>query len=452
MEEIPPMIAGRVSRFPYAQVMLAVFFLTVVPRLLCLAATFHGNASVDYFEDFVIADNLLHGHGYSISTDYRNFLFYEVFLDGPVPGAITGGYHPTALKTPVYPLFLWAVFASFGAGNFLALFLLQILLAGLTAVLMYMALYPLSRMAAVIAAAGFALYPPFIYHVVTSPESTVLVLFWIACGLLLTVKIAQRSTNARWAALGLLGAAMTLTDPTSLPFFMLLLFYLGFVCWRNSGSLRPAGLALLLLILPLVPWSVRNTLTFHQFVFLKTPVGQNFARGLQTAGIDLPRAELLELEKKGRTLNEAEEDQQMRLLVRQEFNKAPRKIIMAFPHNFFNFWWETSRYQKNRSWSYLLGRRLPYALLLLIGTAAIVRSLYDLIRNPVWFLENRVARNFCLSLILAYTTVFTAFGAWNLRYHFPSELALIVIGSLLICGQESGAGSRQTRVTQFTAA
>jgi 4-amino-4-deoxy-L-arabinose transferase-like glycosyltransferase len=446
------MFAGGVRRFSHGRLMLLVFSLTVVVRLVCLGVTFHGNANVDYFEDFVIADNLLHGNGYSISTDYRNFLFYEVFLNGPVPDAVTGGHHPTALKTPVYPLFLWAVFACFGAGNFLALFVLQILLAGLTAVLIFMALDPLSRLAGLLAASGFALYPPFIYHVVTSPESTVLVLFWIACGLLLTVKIAERSTNARWAGLGLLGAAMTLTDPTSLAFFMLLLVYLFFVQWRNSRSLRPVGLALLLLILPLVPWSVRNTLTFKQFVFLKTPVAQNFARGLQTAGIDMPRAELLELEKKGRSLNEAEEDQQMKVLVQQEFNKAPGKIILAFPHNFINFWWETSRYQGNRSWSYLLGRRVPYALLLLVGTAAIVRSLYELIRNPVWFLENRIARNFCLSLILAYTTVFTAFGAWNLRYHFPSELALIVIGSLLICGQESSVDSRQTRIKQFSAA
>jgi 4-amino-4-deoxy-L-arabinose transferase-like glycosyltransferase len=447
------MLALRVDGLSSRQLILGVFLLTVIARLFCLGATFRRNQSVEYFEDVVIADNLLHGNGYSISAVYRNFLFYEVFLNGPIPNAVTDGHHATALKTPVYPFFLWAVFASFGSRNFLALFLLQILIAGFTAVLMYVALASLSRLAAVTAGCGFALYPPFIYHVVTSPESTVLILFWIACTMWLAVKISQKATNGRWAGLGILGSAMTLTDPASLPFFLLLVLYMGFVYWRKNRMVRPVGLTLLLLILPLAPWCVRNTLTFNRFVLLKTPVWQNFARGLQTDNIDLPREELLILEKKGRSLNEAEEDQQMKRLVRQEFTEVPGKILWAFPHNFANFWWETSRYSDNRSWSYLLGRRVPYAGLLIVGFIAIAASLCDLIRRPLWFLENRIIASFCLSLILSYTAVFTVFGAWNLRYHFPSELALIIIGSsLLVCNREPNVVSGKDFNKQFTAA
>src|SRR5215470_14594205 len=111
----------RVLGISSRQLTLTVFFLTVTPRLICLAVAIHGNATVASFEDVVIANNLVAGNGYSLSAEYRNFLFYEVFLDAPLPDAVTSGSHPTALKAPFYPLLIWAVFTCFGANNLLAL-------------------------------------------------------------------------------------------------------------------------------------------------------------------------------------------------------------------------------------------------------------------------------------------------------------------------------------------
>ncbi len=429
--------------------MTAVFLLTVITRVFCLAATFRGNGSVDYFEDVVIANNLLAGNGYSISAGYRNFLFYEVFLGAPIPDAVTSGHHATALKTPVYPFFVWGVFASFGAGNFLALFLFHILISGITSVLIYLLLEPFSRLAAMVAAAGFAAYPPFIYHAVTSPESTILILLWIVWCLLLAARITQRATNFRWILLGVAGACMILTDPTSLPFFLILIGYLGLACWKNGLSVRPAAGAFAVFCLLLTPWCLRNTVTFHQFVLLKTPVGQNFARGLQTAKIDLPKQELIALEKKGRNLNEAQEDQGIRDLVWHEFSKAPARMLFAFPQNFLNFWWETSRYRDDTSRTYMWGRRVPYTALLVLGIVAMASALYNSIRARKSFLENDTVRNLCLALVVSYTAVFTAFGAWNLRYHFPVELALIVLGGVFLCDHEGAIVLRGFLSRQF---
>jgi 4-amino-4-deoxy-L-arabinose transferase-like glycosyltransferase len=376
-------------------------------------------------------------------------LFYEVFLDAPIPDAVTSGHHATALKTPMYPFFVWAVFACFGAGNFLALFLFHILISGITSVLIYLLLEPLSRLSAIVAASGYALYLPFVYHAVTSPESTMLMLLWIVWCLLLAVRITQRATNFRWILLGVAGACMTLTDPTSLPFFVMVLIYMGLASWKSGLSVRPAGVAFVVFLLLLTPWCLRNTFTFHQFVLLKTPVGQNFARGLQTANINLPKQELLALEKKGRNLNEAQEDQGIRALVWHEFSKAPARMLFAFPQNFFNFWWETSRYRGDTSWTYVLGRRVPYAALLILGLAAMVSALYNLIKAPKSFLENGTVQNLCLVLIVSYTAVFTAFGAWNLRYHFPAELALIVLGGLFLCTHERAIELREVLSRQF---
>jgi hypothetical protein len=346
---------------------------------------------------------------------------------------------------------VWATFAFFGAGNFLALFLVQILFAGLTAILIYILLDPFSRLAALAAAGGFALYPPFVYHAVTSPESTVLILLWIACSLVLAANLVRHATTARWILLGVLGACMILTDPVSLPFFGMVVLYLGFMAWRNRWPLHHVAACLVICFLLLVPWIARNTLTFHHFVLLKTPVGQNFARGLQTANIDLPREELLDLERKGRSLNEAEEDQAIRQLVWKEFTKDPAKIILAFPRNFLNFWWETSRYQQNSSRAYLFGRKLPYAALLILGLIAIAASLANFSAKPLCFLDNAVIQSLCLCLILSYTIVHTVFGAWNLRYHFPVELGLIIMASIVVSNHEYGLSGIRTFSVQTRA-
>src|SRR5262245_62768560 len=117
---------------------------------------------------------------------------------------------------------------------------------------------------------------------------------------------------------------------------------------------------------------------------------------------------------KGRSLNEAEEDEGLRQLVWDALSKNPINLLWAIPRNFLNYWWEPQRYQNDISLKYLLGRKLPYVVLLLVSIPGVVVALQDLIRRPNIYLRTAIVENSCLLLVATYTVIFTIFGTWNL--------------------------------------
>jgi 4-amino-4-deoxy-L-arabinose transferase-like glycosyltransferase len=405
-----------------------IFVIAASIRVLALVGTFHGNNTVDFFEDVVIAQNITKGNGYSLSWSYRNFLFYEIFLDENLRDPVASGHRITALKTPLYPALVSAVFACFGLDDFLALFLVHVVLSSLTCVLVFVAVKHYSPSAAAATAIAVALYPPFVYHAVASPESTVLILLFLAACLALTVRISMKPTTLGWAALGALGGLMALTDPVSLPFFGSLAGSLIFATWTcTSVAIRRIIILSIVLGIVILPWTIRNSMTFDRFVLLKTPAWQNLARGLHEAGIRFPKDVLVDLEKKGRSLNEAEEDYALRQLVWEVLSKDPMSVLRAIPRNFVHYWWGTERYRSDTSWKYRLGREFPYMGLLLVGTLTICWAFILLVRRPVTYVRQAIVESACVLLIVTYSAIFAVFGAWNLRYHFPVELGMIVL-------------------------
>src|SRR5215475_3489890 len=94
-----------------------VFTTALVLRLTTLISTFPGNGSVHYYDDAIIALNLVAGNGYSITYQFRNYLFYEAILNEgktTLEAPILTGTRSTAIKQPAYPLLMAALFYSFG--------------------------------------------------------------------------------------------------------------------------------------------------------------------------------------------------------------------------------------------------------------------------------------------------------------------------------------------------
>jgi 4-amino-4-deoxy-L-arabinose transferase-like glycosyltransferase len=413
-----------------------IFSLAFVLRLLVLLLTFHGNNNVTYFDDGKIALNLVAGRGYSIDYNYRNHLFYEVFLKhGQLKEPVTVGVKPTASKQPLYPLVLALFFICFGPKNFLAVFLFHAVIASVTSVILFLTFQKISDLAGILIGLGTAVYPSFVFHSVTTPESTTLLLFLIALYLMSIFRVHAAQSNWWWINLGLIGGLMVLTEPVTLPFVLLSLCCVTFVLYSRKQNVAGFAAALVIFLLVQVPWLARNYFVFHRFPVTKSVVGVVFNWGLDQSGRGtwISDDRLITLEYEGRYKSELEEDEAIRRELIRLFPFHLTEYLTAdMPRNFAHFWWEVERYWDDRSIGYLAGRLLPYVLLLITALPAILRLLWRLATDGIEALDQLLLQTCALLLIVTYTAVYSVFGAYMSRYRFPVELALFVFSVELL--------------------
>ena len=184
-----------------------------------------------------------------------------------------GPFVPTASRAPLYPL----VIAGLWWGKeppILGIRLLQVLLGGLTALLVYrMALPIFGRQCALLAGLAMALAP-------RSVHMTATVMSEILFSFLLTVALWLWGQPRGWLAGILLGAA-TLTRAVSLPFIVLLALITGVLKFNRTLHLRIVLGAMLVIL----PWTIRNAVTQHAFI----PVAaQGWGSNLLVGTIDVP--------------------------------------------------------------------------------------------------------------------------------------------------------------------
>ena len=407
---------------------ILIFAVALAVRLIALAATFDGNERVDYYDDAKIALNVIGGRGYSIDIAYRNWLFYEEFLnEGRLDNPLQSGEKPTASKQPLYPMVLSFMFLVFGAKNFAAVFVLHALVAAFTASILFVALRERSPWQAAAAAAGFSFYPAFVVHSVTTPESTTVVLFLVTILLLYFVRLTDAPSASRWAITGAVSGLLVLAEPVTLPFVLLALAYAALVTYRQPRFVAGAAAAILLFVFVLAPWVTRNYVVFHRFPVLKSAIGTVFNWGLERSGRGswISDARLIALEHDGRGKTEVEEDEAIRRELIALFPAHLREYVTYnVPMNFIHFWWEVDRRLQQPSAAYVVGRMLPYIALLLLALPGIGRSLATLATQRLRATTS-AADVFALCLIASFTAVYSIFGAYMSRYRFPVELCLI---------------------------
>ncbi len=222
------------------------------------------------FESGNIAVSLASGHGFA--SPFRVY---------------TG---PTAWTTPVYPGILAGIFRVFGIytfAAFLAACAVNILATGLACIPIF---YAGKRMGGVALGAGaawlWAVFPNAIEIPSTSMWDASLAALLAAIILWATIVLAQRGgqlrgLNARgggvpwdWIGYGLLWGLAVMTTATLI---CLLPFLLGWIIYRRRRGGKPcvgrAALAVGLMILCCVPWTVRNYEVFHAFVPMRSILG-----------------------------------------------------------------------------------------------------------------------------------------------------------------------------------
>jgi 4-amino-4-deoxy-L-arabinose transferase-like glycosyltransferase len=179
---------------------------------------------------------------------------------------------PTYIRLPGYPAFLALVFAIFGMEHYRAVLLLQTLVdIGTCFVIADIARRLLSPHAAKVAFL-LAAFCPFLANYSAAALSETWEIFFTALALDLALVGLDDSRLSPWLGCGLATGAAILLRPDGGLLLLAIALYLGWLCFRRVRTgqgytyiLQAAIVLLLAAVVPLVPWTVRNLRTFHQF-------------------------------------------------------------------------------------------------------------------------------------------------------------------------------------------
>jgi 4-amino-4-deoxy-L-arabinose transferase-like glycosyltransferase len=184
---------------------------------------------------------------------------------------------PTAFKVPVYPFLIAGVFKLAGVyskASALIMLTLQDLISALTCVPIFLiGMRTMGPRVALWAGWTWAVFPYSVYianHDVGDPALSALLLSLL---FLFALKLEKSERWRDWLGFGLLAGFSALTNPALLSPLPLLGGWVLYRRWR-SGALHweKAGAAVLVLILSVTPWFVRNYKTFGVFI----PFRSNF--------------------------------------------------------------------------------------------------------------------------------------------------------------------------------
>ena len=408
-----------------------IFTLTLSIRLVFLAVTYPGDNNVAYYEDVEIAINLLNGNGYSI--DYSAIAVTNDIFGTPATSTHEPvSVRPSAIKTPIYPFIVAGSFYLFGINSFSMLFIIHALLAASAVVLVYCGMRTYSSLAALISSISVALYPPFIFHSVTTPESTIVTLFLISALLYLLSNYLKNSSTLTWLGAALTAGLLALVETVAIPFVAIALVYAAILKSGISLSMaRNITLAAIVGCAVTLPWIARNYVVAGEFPMLRTGIGANLLFSLRSAGV-LPEHELLDIEQRTNGANEFVENKIVTEILSSWVKRHPAEYLTTIKKNFKNFWWQTDQFQGDWSLKYLLGRVIPYTILLLLTLPVAFLILIKLLKAPHTGDYPNIYFFSLLIIIATYTAVYTLFGANNLRYHFPVQLMLLLLTGELV--------------------
>lgn len=217
------------------------------------------------WEAYWIAQSLAAGEGFSFPSNAR-WLFDSVS---------DGGFHATAWMDPVYTFCLAGLIRLFGDYHQFAaaVFNLVLLLAvfGLT---YRLGERLISAPAGLIAALTLALIKAF-PRMALFMNNTMLASVMVLLSALMLVKFLEGPTSLRAGALGLVLGLTALACPSAMFFIPVTAAVVAVLGWRSQDlSVTQAILVFVVAALTMLPWTVRNYLTFGEFIPVRNGAGQ----------------------------------------------------------------------------------------------------------------------------------------------------------------------------------
>jgi len=209
------------------------------------------------------------------------------YYDQAARGLIAGeGFHLGQLFAyipPFYPSFLAAIYFLFGH-SYLPVQIIQALLGALTCIFVYLIGLQLGgKRMGMLAGILMALHPQLArYPSELWTENLFIPLLWATLLCLLRLRLSTWPKSLFWGiAVGLLAGLASLTREIGLPLMIIILFveYLLRKKSNNHFGLKKLMLTTSIMLLVILPWTIRNYILLHHFVPITIVGGINFYQG-----------------------------------------------------------------------------------------------------------------------------------------------------------------------------
>ncbi len=367
-----------------------------------------------------IAENIVDGRGFSRINEFSHNI------------------ENTSSHAPLYPYYL-SFFFQFGQKNwvYLIIQIIQIVISVLTILILYkIVLLLFTKLTAILTALAASLYPPLIYYS-TKLTPTVWVVFFISLTILLMLKLKNNSLKIAILCGISLGASI-LTNPIAFAFFpTLIIWYLV----KKPIEFRKLCLLILVTLVTLVPWTIRNHKIHHRLIPVTTQFSKNLwignnpnATGTDYYQVVQSKEPLFVLmtntlpRKVRRDLGRITEIERSDYFLRQGLIfivQNPRKSTnLLFTKTFYFWWFAPSEINASvDALKYRTVNTLIYFPLLVLGVIGIALSLRHKYNKQSLML---VLVLISISAIYIFTHVGLA------RYRMPVEAILLIFASLSI--------------------
>ncbi len=228
----------------------------------------------DQLSYHTLAVRVLEGHGFS---------FGRLWWPATAPNT------PTAHWSFLYTLYLVAVYAIFGVNPLVARLIQAVSVGVLMPWLVYRIASQLwpeptdesgwtkGQKIGVIGAGIVAVYVYFFYYAAAliTESFYITVILW-SFDICLRIVKGEKENNRQWVWLGVaLGTAVLLRQL----YLLFIPFQLAWLWWAARPKLRHLLLPLALIVLMILPWTIRNYFAFDRFVLLNTNAGYAFFWG-----------------------------------------------------------------------------------------------------------------------------------------------------------------------------
>jgi len=237
---------------------------------------------------------------------------------------VEGSYYAHKAVAPLYPLFL-ALCYCIGGFNTFSYFIPQLILGSLTCVLIYLLAEEIfNRKVALLAGFAATFYPDLIFWVNFVRVETLFIFFLVLGFLFLAKANSQGNIFFVFISSVVFGLAC-LTRITFIPFIPILFFWQAiFFKNGNKRNIKAAFLIVLLIVLMLFPWCMRNFLVFGKF----TP----FSDEVYTFLVKPDSLSMIESERYYLRANS------LPLRLAGLIKDNPGEYLMSFFKNFVAFW------------------------------------------------------------------------------------------------------------------
>ncbi|MBI1745120.1 MAG: glycosyltransferase family 39 protein [Acidobacteria bacterium] len=350
---------------------------------------------------------------------------------------------PTSWLAPIYPALLAAIFRIFGIytqASAIVIFALQSLCSALTCLISYFIGDRIfaSKKVGLLAAVLLAVYPTSIWFSINYIWDDSLAALCIAAVFLSCLYLQDKLTFRRAAITGLLMGVSLLVSPVVLAFYAVALPYVGWQARRSERPvIRPLLVAGFAMLLVLMPWLVRNYVTFGRLEFIKAGFGLELRIG------NNPQATGMFVQAHGGHLHPSLDPlefsrylQMGEVKYSQYCYEEAISFIKANPTRFLHlsikrigyFW--LGDWAEREAWLGNFGRRVPMALIL--KKLAYLGPLLFMVIGLFAAGRNRHNVSLAVLLFLTFPVVYYITHAL-VKYRYYIDTIIVVIGAYGLC-------------------